>query len=114
MKNSDKRYLRKPPKGYTNSQWQEDFEFLKLVIVPDEYKQSLLSNQSNYNDYHGGYFQYQYYATFIKDVLSNIRSGNVDYCYYIYQISDLLLFEHERLVAEWLPEFECFKIHLNK
>lgn len=36
---------------------------------------------------------YTYYKKFINDVLNNIREGNIDYCFYIGQIKELLRFE---------------------
>lgn len=36
---------------------------------------------------------YEYYRRFINDVLRNIRNGNVDYVFRLYQIQELLRFE---------------------
>lgn len=38
---------------------------------------------------------YEYYRKFINDVLRNIRNGETDYCYELYQIRELLRFEPE-------------------
>lgn len=66
-----------------------------------------------FNTYHGK-TQYQCYCSFINSILSNLRSGGVDYCFYIYQISELLKYEHDRLQADWLQDEKCFELRLNK
>lgn len=47
------------------------------------------------------------YRNYINSILSNIRSGNIDYCYYIYQVRDLLRF-YPNLVAR-LVDVGSFK-----
>lgn len=54
------------------------------------------------SEYHGK-TQYQSYCDFINDILKNIRSGGLDYCYYIYQIADLLRYE-PNLKSKWEPD----------
>lgn len=62
--------------------------------------------------YHGD-TQYQYYCRYINDILWSIRHGKVDYCYYIYQIAELLRFEHDRLQAVYLEQEHCFRLSLR-
>ena len=64
---------------------------------------------------YSGETQYFRYRNYINDILCTIRSRHhaVDYCYYIYQIADLLKYEPElktRLdtTEESLPYFEVW------
>ena len=81
----------KPPKEYSDSQWQHDFQFIKDKIKPSRFKRMKIipESVSSYYSYHGK-TQYQCYCTFINDILDNIRNGGIDYCFFIYQISELL------------------------
>lgn len=54
------------------------------------------------------------YAGFINDILNYIRAGREEYCFKLGHIEDLLKYEHERLVAVWLPDDQCFKVSLRK
>lgn len=63
-----------------------------------------------YGSYHGK-TQYQQYCSFINNILRAIRRGEIDYCFYIYQIQDLLKYE-ERLKAVWLQSEGCFRLSL--
>lgn len=103
------------PNGYTNEQWQLDFEKLRSRAVPSDNGRMIVPREvsrSQYQEYHGD-TQYQYYCRFINDILSSIRRGRVDYCFYIYQIAELLRFERERLQATWLEKERCFRLSLK-
>ena len=105
-----------PPSGYTDEQWQRDFSVLKSLVKKSKFNQmTVIPENSNYKDepYHGK-SQYQYYCDFINDILSQIRKGKIDYCFYIYQIAELLKYEHDSLNAEWLEDERCFRLSLNK
>lgn len=104
----------RPPRCYSDSQWQKDFVEIKLSVQPSSEKKMRAIRESNNitGTYHGK-FQYQYYCDLINDILYNIRHGETDYCYYIYQISDLLKYEYDRLQVEWLSDDECFKVSLT-
>lgn len=104
----------KPPKEYSDLQWQQDFKRIKDKVQPSHSKKMrVIPEPTNFTGTYHGKTQYQYYCDFINDILSNIRSGGTDYCFYIYQISELLKYEHDRLQAEWLPEERCFKLCLK-
>ena len=60
-----------------------------------------------------GKSEYQSHCDFINSILSNIRKGESDYCYYIYQIAELLQFEQENLEAIWLEEDCAFCVSLK-
>ena len=61
-----------------------------------------------------GKTQYQSYCSFINNMLKNIRHGEIDYCFYIYQVAELLKYEHERLQATWLNFEKCFRLSLKR
>lgn len=52
------------------------------------------------------------YSVFINEALKAVRNSEVDYCYYIYQVIDLLRYEPE-LLSEYLPEHGCIKVFKN-
>lgn len=105
----------RPPKDYTDSQWQQDFIKIKAVVKPSLFKNmKVIPEPRNFSGTYHGKTQYQYYCDFINYILSGIRRGKPDYCFYIYQIAELLKYEHDRLQAVWLEEERCFKLSLNK
>lgn len=53
------------------------------------------------------------YTRYINSVLNSIRNGNDDYVYHIYQIADLLRFEHDRLRTEYVKEDGYFRVWLS-
>ena len=103
-----------PPTNYTDSQWQSDLKDLKSKIKKNE---SFLmpttreALETAYQEYHGK-TQYHRYCDFINNILKNIRDGHIDYCFYIYQIAELLKYEHDNLRATWLNEERCFRVFL--
>lgn len=90
-----------PPSDYTNEQWQRDLAELRIRIIPSMVK--------NMPDEPTGD---QIYCEFINSILFNLRRGNIDYCFYIYHIADLLKYEHDRLQALWLEKERCFRLSL--
>lgn len=108
------------PSNMTDKDWQKHFNELRNEIKPSSERRMKTSHSISVNNrkdntyfsYHGD-TEWQYYCKFINSVLGVIRSGQCDYCYHIYQIADLLKFEHDRLKAVWLPEHQCFKVSLE-
>lgn len=102
---------RRPPSSLTDEKWQKEFEIRKLFITP--YKDGSIKKLSGkylkesgtwnegINGTYDGCTNWQSYCTYINDVLKNIRSGQVDYCYYIFQIIDLLRFHHDNLRTKY-------------
>ncbi len=88
----------RPAEHLTDETWQKEFEIRKLFITPYDKKvqkfggrfskESAGGSAENCRTY-DGCTNWQSYCTFINDILRNIRAGQVDYCYYIYQIMDL-------------------------
>ena len=106
---------KKPPKDYSDSQWQQDFLRIREIIRPSSLnKMNVVAEPHNFARTYHGKTQYQYYCDFINNILSNLRRGKVDYCFYVYQISELLKYEHDTLQTEWLPSDGCFKLSLYK
>lgn len=100
---------------YSDSQWQLDFLDLKSKIKPCGF--NMMPNvrevsETIYQKYHGK-TQYQRYCDFINSILKNIRAGHIDYCFYIYQIAELLKYEHRNLNVTWLETERCFRVFLN-
>lgn len=97
----------RPSGSLTDAKWQKELPIRKLFITPYKNGQTKKlcgrlteetgswheQNQSHYD----GCTTWQTYCTFINDVLKNIRAGQIDYCYYVYQILDLLKFHYEDL-----------------
>ena len=103
-----------------DEEWQAYFYKLRNKIKPSSERQMKTTYSVWINGYKDlSYFVYcgdtewRYYCKFINSILSSIRKGESDYCFHIYQIADLLKFEHDRLEAIWLPEYQCFKVWLN-
>lgn len=88
----------RPAEHLTDETWQKEFEIRKLFITPCNKKVQKLGGRFSKESAGGwtencrtydGCTNWQCYCTFINDILRNIRAGQVDYCYYIYQIMDL-------------------------
>lgn len=100
----------RPESGLTDKEWQEELSIRKLYITPHEKhitklggrhsRGSYLWNPEIDGDYHGT-TNWQQYCTFINSVLSTIRSGQYDYCYFKYQILDLLKFHYDTLKTKY-------------
>lgn len=96
----------RPTSSMTDEKWQKEFNLQKMFITPynkdvkrlgGKYsKESGMWNEETQGAYHG-YTDWQSYCTYINDILRNIRSGQVDYCYYIYQILDIAKFHYNNL-----------------
>jgi len=91
----------RPSSTLTDEKWQKEFNVRKLFnhgyskdvkkLGGKGSKESGIWNEETKGVYHGC-TNWQQYCGYINDVLSNIRSGQVDYCYYIYQIMELAKF----------------------
>ena len=100
----------RPTSLLTNEKWQREFELRKCFITPYEKNVKKLGgryskaarcwNEETMGEYKGE-TNWQEYCSYINDVLSNIRAGQVDYCYYIYQIMQLLKFHYNDLKTKY-------------
>ena len=100
----------RPSATLTNEKWQKEFNIRKMFITPypknikklkgKHSKESGMWNEDTQGTYYGC-TNWQSYCSYINDVLSNIRSGQVDYCYYIYQILDIAKFHYNDLKTRY-------------
>lgn len=115
--NTPNRYTGFPPANLTDESWQAMFRDLKNQIHSSKYTK--LYGGSAHFRINGqlslpetGDTQFQHYKLYINDVLRQIRKGNIEYCYYIYQICDLLKFEHDALKTRYDPAGRYFEVWL--
>ena len=118
ISNSDYR----PTSTLTDEKWQKEFEIRKQFVQPykDGHAKRLSGKYTKKSgkwneEIHGKYLgctNWQSYCTYINDILCNIRSGQIDYCYYIYQILDLLKFHFEDLRTKYMDGY--WKVWLDK
>ena len=111
----------RPSSNLTDDKWQKEFNVRKLFIKPHSAsikkltgkysKESGIWNEETQGTYYGC-TNWQSYCSFINDILSNIRSGQVDYCYYIYQIEELLKFHYNNLKTKYCDGY--WKVWLEK
>lgn len=101
----------RPSSTLTDEKWQKEFDIRKLFVKPAsgitklgqnmQYsKETGYWNEETMGTYHGT-TNWQEYCSFINDMLRNIRAGQVDYCYFIYQIMDLLKFHYNDLKTKY-------------
>lgn len=100
----------RPNSSMTDEKWQKEFNLRKLFITPypkeitklkgQNSKEFGIWNEETQGTYHGC-TSWQSYCSYINDVLNNIRSGQVDYCYYIYQIMDVARFHFDTLRTKY-------------
>ena len=96
----------RPTSTLTNEKWQKEFNVRKMFITPYEQdlkrlggkysKESGMWNEETMGKYHGA-TNWQEYCSYINDVLKNIRAGQIEYCYFIYQIMELAKFHYNTL-----------------
>ncbi len=110
-----------PPETMEDSQWHEYFAAMKLLVSPSgEKRMSTRGMEFRENgkrvsgrDSTRQFSQWWYYCQFINSVLTVIRNGGKDYCFNVYQITELLKYEHDRLRTKWLKENRCFEVWLD-
>lgn len=114
--------VRRPPDNMTDVEWQEYFKFIRSNIEPSN-SQVMIKHlpdschgfpDKTYKRVHRRKTQNDEYCDFINDMLKILRSGRVDYCYYVFQVTDLLKFEYDRLRSEYMSNEGCIKVWLEK
>ena len=102
--------------GMTDETWQEVFKYMKSINKPSKKKKLkrnattpiVMTRRWTLTDSTGVVDTLdESYVRYINDVLSQIRKKQTDYCYYIYQIIDLLKFEPELKVKLVDGVFYC-------
>lgn len=98
----------------TDAEWQKLFAQMKADIKPacERYMTKPGTTPIKDGDEYRGETTAVRYKQFINGILRTIRQGELDYCYYIYQIRDLLIYE-PRLKAEWSQGDECFEVSIE-
>ena len=97
-----------PDADMTDEKWQVYFTALKNMIKPvGKRYMSGIRDWKTGGDYVCS--QQCRYRAYINDVLRNIRHHGTDFCYYIYQISDLLRYE-PALKAMFNEQYQCFMV----
>lgn len=96
----------RPLSSLTDEKWQKEFQLRKLFVRPVKANIKKMGgagsmdvktwNEENCGEYKG-MTNWQSYCHYINDILRSIRSGQTDYCYFIYQIMDLLKFHYKDL-----------------
>lgn len=111
----------RPVSTLTNEKWQKEFAIRKLFVTPSRNNKmqgkysrgSEIWNAERDGNY-DGYTNWQSYCRYINDILSNIKAGQVDYCYYIYQIMDLLKFHCNDLRTRYCDGYWEVWLDANK
>lgn len=98
--------MKSTKKKITIEEWEDMFERMKKNNIPVNEKKMFTKygfQNSNYHDY----------CLYINSVLKVIRGGEQDYCYFTYQIKDLLRFEPElNVIYDYVNE--VFIVWLDK
>lgn len=96
----------RPSSTLTDKEWQNQLEAMKLYITP--HKKSVTRMGGKFSKESGkqienydGITNWQSYCVYINDVLKNIRKGHHEYCYFGYQIIDLLKFHYDDLRTKY-------------
>lgn len=91
----------------TPSKWNKFFIQLKNLIGSSQSK--VMEHQTTI---YGGDYDPESYSHYINRILFAIRRGVVDYCFRIYQVIDLMRYEHDRLQVQWNMSAQCFEVWL--
>lgn len=100
----------RPSDDLTDDKWQKEFAVRKLFVEPypktvKRFGGKFSKKSGTWNEEKNGTYlgttNYQEYCAFINDVLKNIHSGQTDYCYFIYQIMDLVKFHFDTLKTQY-------------
>lgn len=99
-----------PSEHMTDAQWQEKFQIMRQIVRPSTHRRMIggysseaMYRLSEWHDAYDGITNWQSYALYINDTLSQLRLGETAYAWFTYQIRDLLRFEHDRLRSRYCP-----------
>lgn len=101
----------RPSPTLTDRQWQQEFQFRKLQIKPYGPNHTRMGGHYSRESYrreddtYDGLTNYQQYCRTINDMLSVIRSGKIDFCFFTYQIMDLLRFHYDDLCTKYIDGY---------
>lgn len=101
----------RPSSSLTDKTWQKEFLLRKSFIIPYPNGSSKKLTGGYAKEFGGwgrlsadsynGCTNWQSYCSYINDLLATIRGGKTDYCYYIYQILELLKFHYDDLQTKY-------------
>lgn len=98
----------RPSSTLTDKEWQNELALMKLYITPHDKSVTRMGGKFSRgqekikeNQEYDGVTNWQSYCIYINDVLKNIRKGNHDFCYFGYQIIDLLKFHYDDLRTKY-------------
>lgn len=102
-----------PPSDYTDAQWQLDYYEIKSILREQKLKSEKVKTTQGFpiDVPQNGKTNQQYYYSFLIDTLSELRSGHKAYCYFVYQIVDLLRLDHN-VHAKFFPDDGYFSLSL--
>lgn len=107
----------KPNQYLSDLEWQYLFSKMREQVIEQPERQ-MPGREPHYQyrlcETPADYTSYSIYAELMNQTLETIRSSEHSYCFYLYQIEDLLRFERARLMTEYLPEFECWEVWLKE
>lgn len=102
----------RPSSTLTDEKWQKEFALRKMFIKPydksitrlgSKYsKESGMWNEETQGTYYGT-TNYQDVCAHVNDILLNIRAGQIDYCYYIYNVMEIAKFHFTDLKTKYFP-----------
>lgn len=100
-----------PSVHMTDPQWQQKFRLMKQMVRPSRQRRMSGGHTSEAacrggirSGTYDGATNWQTYAMYINDTLSQLRSGETAYAWFTYQIRDLLSYEHDRLCSRYCPQ----------
>lgn len=109
-----------PSVHMTDAQWQEKFRLMKQTVRPSGLRRmpgsricEAVYRPDGWHDTYDGITNWQMYAMYINDTLSQLRLGETAYAWFTYQIRDLLRFEHERLCSRYCPRDRMWTLWLS-
>lgn len=109
-----------PSRHMTEHQWQEQFRLMRQAVRPAIRKRMYGSRSSEtvhrsqeWGGSYDGITNWQSYALYINDTLTQLRQGETAYAWFTYQIRDLLRFEHDRLYTRYCPQDRMWVLWLE-
>ena len=111
----------RPTTQLTDKIWQKIFVNVKQNIVPVQngetkrmvfkYSRAIINEFGEYEADQST--DWKWYCTFINSVLKEIRDGQISYCYYFYQITQLLVFHKDTLRTRYDTSEKQWEVWLN-
>ena len=98
---------RLPRDGLTDEKWQAEFNLRKKFLTP--YPEGTTKIKVVKDEF----CQAHTYSTYINDTAKNLRNGEVEYAFFIYQIEELYKLFPLNLKTSYLPRYGCFSVWLS-